>query len=165
MGGMVTSADPQVVLSELASTPIRLEELSRALGAAALAARPAPDEWSATEILAHLRANADVWGASIQKMLDADHPTIRYVSPRGVMKKPEYMGRGFKEALDLVTESRRKLLDVLRSLPPEAWSREARFTGTTRGRDQTVMSYARRIAEHEAVHVVQFEEAVNQLTS
>lgn len=160
---MVTSSDTEVVLNDLASTPVRLKELSRALGAAALAARPAPEEWSATEIVAHLRANADVWGASIQKMIDVDDPTIRYVSPRGVMKKPEYVGRGFEEGLELFSEGRRNLVGMLRSLSPEGWSRRATFTATTRGRDQTVMSYARRIADHEAGHIVQFEDVVNQL--
>jgi DinB family protein len=150
----------RTVISALALTPDRLRRLSRGADDDALATRPSAKEWSATEIVAHLRANADVWGSSIQRMLDEDHPTIRYVSPRGVMKRPEYSGRAFTESLKLFVAGRRKLVDTLKALPPEGWSREATFTGTTR-RAGTVMSYAEQIAGHEGVHLLQFEALFN----
>ena len=100
--------EAKAMLRDLASTPARLRELSRRLDDAALAVRPSADEWSANEIIAHLRANADVWGSSIQRMIDEDHPTIRYFSPRGVMRKPEYTDRSFTEAFELFEAARRR---------------------------------------------------------
>ena len=40
------------------------------------------------------------------------------------------------------------------------WSRGATFSGTTRGREQTILSYARRIVEHEREHREQIEATV-----
>jgi hypothetical protein len=54
--------------------------------------------------------------------------------------------------------------DLLRSLKPlaiEGWSRGATFTGTVKGHEQTIFSYARRIAEHEAQHLEQIESILN----
>src|SRR5262245_49175028 len=36
---------------------------------------PAPHEWSAVDVLAHLRACADVWGNCIAEIIAHDHPT------------------------------------------------------------------------------------------
>jgi hypothetical protein len=150
------SADVETLIRALASTPAWLTKLSRGADDDALAIRPSANEWSATEIVAHLRANADTWGSIIQRMVEEDDPTIRYVSPRAVMRKPGYADRGFKEALELFVASRRKLVSNLKALPPEGWSRGAAFTGTTK-RHQTVLDYAQRIADHEAAHIGQFE--------
>jgi hypothetical protein len=133
-----------------------LRTLSRGASAGALATRPAPGEWSATEILGHLRANAAAWGGTIQRMLDEEQPAIRYVSPRALMKKPEYSGRGFDEALALFAAERRELVARLSALTAEGWARTATFTGTTR-RQATVLDYAERMATHEAEHLAQFE--------
>lgn len=154
---LLVDVGPKAALRALSATPARLTELSRRRSAAALAARPSADEWSAIEILAHLRACADVWGSSIQRMIDEDHPTIRYVSPRGVMRKPEYTDRGFKQSLDLFVSARKVLVKTLRVLPPEGWSLGATITARTKGQKSTVLDHARNIASHEAAHIVQFE--------
>ena len=77
-------ADDEVehVLQTLRATPQRIAALCRAQPAARLAAKGEPDEWSAQEILAHLRACAVVWGKGIHAMIAQEHPTLRYVSPR-----------------------------------------------------------------------------------
>ena len=50
------------VLTLLAATPQRIAALTADLTPEELQTRPTPDEWSANEVLAHLRACADVWG-------------------------------------------------------------------------------------------------------
>jgi hypothetical protein len=45
----------------------RTAALTGGLAPAQLQAVPAPDQWSATEVLAHLRACADMWGGCIQE--------------------------------------------------------------------------------------------------
>src|SRR5215469_12790150 len=50
------------MLTLLRETPTRIAELTADLSPEALQMKPAPDEWSANEVLAHLRACADVWG-------------------------------------------------------------------------------------------------------
>ncbi|MBN1452950.1 MAG: DinB family protein [Anaerolineales bacterium] len=50
------------ILAILGETPSRLVILSAGLSSAQLHTAPEPGEWSASEILAHLRACSDVWG-------------------------------------------------------------------------------------------------------
>jgi hypothetical protein len=51
---------PQQVLTLLAETPIRIGALTASLAPAELKTGPNVDEWTAHQVLAHLRACADV---------------------------------------------------------------------------------------------------------
>ena len=55
---------------------------------------------------------------------------------------------------------RSDLLQALKTLGGEAWSRGATFTGTTKGREQTIFSYAQRIVDHEKEHLEQLAKAL-----
>ena len=69
------------VLTLLAETPPRIAALIAGLLPARLHTSPTPDEWSARDVLAHLRACADMWGSCIVAMLVEDRPTLRAVNP------------------------------------------------------------------------------------
>jgi hypothetical protein len=56
--------------------PVRPTETSVTIAQAPSAA-PSEGAWSPNEILAHLRACADVWDGGIQAMIERDHPTLR----------------------------------------------------------------------------------------
>jgi hypothetical protein len=150
-----TAAEIEQILAQLILTPRRIRELAQGHVQQRLQARPDPQAWSANDILAHLRACADVWGKSIQVMIAQDHPTLRYVSPRTRMKKTNYTSLDFQASLQAFAEQRGELVKVLSSLNAAGWSRGATFTGTTRGREATVLSYARRLADHEREHCEQ----------
>ena len=64
------------VLTLLAATPQRIAALTADVSPAQLRTRPTPDEWSANEVLAHLRACADMWGNCIVAMIAEDRPTL-----------------------------------------------------------------------------------------
>jgi len=146
------------ILASLTDAPLRIEQITRDLPPERLYLRSEAEPWSINDILAHLRANADVWGKSIIAMLTRDHPTLRYVSPRGWMKKPIYQEQEFFAALELFTHERQKLVKTLAALDEIGWQRGATFTGTSeRGREQTVFSYANRMISHEQAHLTQIE--------
>jgi hypothetical protein len=153
----VSQAETESVLRLLAATPRRIASLSQGVEISKLHFRPHPDSWSANDILAHLRACADVWGKSIVEMITRDHPTLRYISPRTWIRKTDYLELEFRGSLRAFTDQRRELLRALKGLAMKDWSRSATFTATTRGREQTVFSYACRIAEHERGHCDQIE--------
>ena len=153
----VSPAETESVLRLLADTPRRISSLSRDVEISKLHFRPNPDSWSANDILAHLRACADVWGKSIVEMITRDHPKLRYISPRGWIRKTDYLELEFRGSLKAFTDQRRELLKTLKGLAIKDWSRSATFTATTRGREQTVFNYACRIAEHESKHCDQIE--------
>ena len=69
------------ILTRLAITPSRLAELTVGLSPAQLLAPHAPGEWSAREVLAHLRACADMWGKAIAVILSQDRVTFKAVNP------------------------------------------------------------------------------------
>ena len=94
-------------------------------------------------------------------MLNEDHPTIRYVSPRGWIRKTDYLQHNFEETLEGFSEQRASLLAVLTKLKPAGWARGATFTGTVSGRNGTVLGYAARMANHEAGHLDQIRRTVS----
>lgn len=62
----------------LTDTPARLAELTEGLSPAQLLAPPQPGEWSARDVLAHLRACSDMWGKYIVVILSQDRPTLTF---------------------------------------------------------------------------------------
>ena len=149
----MASPETEQLLQALAETPRRIAAASRGLENAQLQFKPDEQAWSANDILAHLRACADVWGKSIMTMLAEDQPTLRYVSPRTWMRKTDYPERAFPPSFQAFVEQRNQLLQTLTTLPMEDWSRGA----TIDGREQTVFGYAQRLAQHEQEHCAQIE--------
>lgn len=119
--------------------------------------KPDAGSWSANEVLAHLRACADVWGGSIMAMLTQDRPALRYISPRSWIKKTNYTSLAFADSFREYAKQRKELLNVLRALRDTDWSRDATIKAATKHRKETVLSYAQQMAQHEARHCEQIE--------
>jgi hypothetical protein len=151
------------VLTALAATPPRIAALTAGLAPAQLHTRPTPDEWSANEVLAHLRACADVWGDCIVAMLAHDAPTLRAVNPKTWIRKTDYLEQDFQPSFHAFAAQRSELLAVLEPLAREGWSRAATVTGAGKVLERTVQSYAQRLAVHERPHLKQVERIVNTL--
>ena len=149
------------VLSRLGDTSPRLEALTAGVARARLHSRPDEDEWSANDVLAHLRACADVWGDCISVMIAKDKPTLRAVNPRTWIKNTDYPELGFQPSLRSFATQRADLLAVLESVPLEGWSRAATVTGAGKVLERTVLFYAEWLARHERPHLKQIERIVN----
>lgn len=150
-------------LTLLAATPSRLTDLTKGLSPAQLLSPPEPGEWSARDVLAHLRACADMWGKYIAVILSEDQPTFRAVNPTTWIKKTNYLEQEFHPSLHTFTAQRAELLAVLKPLPPKAWTRKATVTGAGKPRERTVQTYAQWLANHEQSHFKQIERIVNLL--
>jgi DinB superfamily len=148
------------VLTVLDDTPPRIEALTAGLEPAQLRAAPDPDEWSANDVLAHLRACADVWGDCIVTITAEDRPTLRAVNPRSWIEKADYPDQEFRPSLQAFATQRTDLMAVLRSLPPAGWSRSATVTGAGKALERTVLFYAQWLARHERPHIKQIERVV-----
>ena len=151
------------MLTVLAATPPRIAALTAGLLPAHVHTRPHPDEWSANDVLAHLRACADVWGTCIAAMLAEDRPTMRAVNPRTWIRQTDYLEQAFQPSLHAFATQRTDLLAVLEPLPPAGWSRAATVTGAGKLLERTVLFYAQWLAGHERPHVKQIERIVNTL--
>jgi hypothetical protein len=157
----VRPAEIKKVLATLAETPRRIASMTGGVEDSRIRRKPDEDSWSASDILAHLRACAEVWGKGIVAMISKDNPVLRHVSPRTWIRKTDYPEQDFSPSLKAFAAQREDLLKSLRALATKDWARPATFTGTTKGRDQTVFSYALRIAEHEERHLGQTERALS----
>jgi len=140
------------ILSILRDTPDRLGDLTSDLTEVQLHASPEPGEWSVTEIAAHLRSCADVWGEAIETIVATDHPTIRAVSPTTWIRSTDYRELAFASSLQAFRTQRDRLLALLGRLPDQGWSRSATVLGGGRPFELTVHSYADRLARHERTH-------------
>jgi hypothetical protein len=151
------------VVTMLAAAPPRIAALTANLSPAQLQAAPAPDQWSAVEVLAHLRACADMWGGCIAAMLAHEHPTLRATNPRNWINKTDYHEQAFQPALLAFTTQRTALLAILEPLAPADWTRSATVTGAGKPLERTVRFYAEWLATHERPHVKQIERIVNTI--
>lgn len=136
------------ILVILAETPERFAAASQDRTLEQLHRRPEPKSWSVNEILAHLRACADVWGLDIKRMLSEDAPSLPDVHPTIHLKGTDYPDLEFQTSLAAFAEQRKSLLIKLKSLGFQDWSRTARI----KDRTHTVFSQARRMALHEQGH-------------
>jgi len=118
---------------------------------------PDGDEWSPSDVLAHMRSCADVWGDSVRTILAENEPTIRAINPRTWIKQTNYPDLAFGPSFRSFTKQRAGLLEVLHSLPPKAWTRAATVTGAGKPLHLTVHHYVERLAVHERAHVRQIE--------
>jgi len=144
----------------LAATPARLADLTQGLAPAQLLTPPEPDAWSARDVLAHLRACADVWGTYIVEILSADRPTIKALNPTTWIKQTTYREQEFHPSLQAFTTQRADLVAMLQPLAPEAWSRIATVTGAGKPRERTMHTYAQWLVNHERSHLKQIERIV-----
>ena len=143
------------ILTRLREAPPRIAALTDGLEPAQLRLQPAPDEWSANDVLAHLRACADVWGGCIATIIAEDRPTIRAIDPRTWVERTDYRQLEFQPSLDAFARQRDKLLASLESLTDDGWPRAATMTGAGRPIERTVQSFAQRLARHERPHIRQ----------
>jgi hypothetical protein len=151
------------LLTLLTVAPPRLAASTALLTPAELRTPPKNEEWSATDVLAHVRACADVWGGCIEAMIATNGPTLRAVNPRSWIKKTDYRELEFRSSLRSFTKQRSDLLAVLEPLPPKVWSRSATVTGAGAVLVRTVHFYAQWLAKHERTHVKQIARIANEM--
>lgn len=151
------------ILEMLAAAPDRIAALTENLPPEDLQNPPAEGEWSANDILAHLRACGDMWGDSIATILAEDEPTIRAINPRTWIEKTNYPDQAFQKSLQRFTKQRRDLLGLLEPLPPENWDRKATIVGAGKPLERTVFFYANWLATHERPHLKQIKRLVEKM--
>lgn len=151
------------ILALLGEAPSRLAGFTEILTPAELLTPPEPGEWSARDVLAHLRACSDMWGRSIVQILSEDQPTFKAVNPTTWIKQTNYLELEFQPSLQAYSAQRADLLAVLEPLPPQAWTRAATVTGAGKPRPRTVYTYAQWLANHEQSHLRQIGRIVEAL--
>ena len=150
----VSSAEVQKFLQLLAEVPQRIAKATGSSMESRLYRRTEAEPWSVNDILAHLRASADVREKFIRAMLTQNGPTLRYISPRSHIRKTNYLELAFPESFEAYRKQRNELLKTLKDLSTKEWLRSA----VIKERKETVLSYTRYLTGHETAHCEQIEE-------
>ncbi len=154
------------IIDQLVRAPMEIRVIVDQLTTWQLRVSHAPGEWSVAEVLAHLRACADMWGGRrIMAMLSEEHPIIKAISPRTWVHQTDYLKIDVQASLTAYSAQRAELLRILHSFPGDAWLRSATCTGAGKRFETTVHNEGDAIARHEAAHTRQMERVARSLLS
>jgi Holliday junction resolvasome RuvABC DNA-binding subunit len=155
MSKKITEEQISLHLQTLKSTPERIAAAIKESDETRLQTPFVLGEWSAVQILAHLRGCAEVWSYTIYAMLILDTSELAHIHPRDWVKKLGYEKLSFEENFTAFKVERNNLIRMLEKLTFEDWRRSASFIG--RANTQTIFSQTMRMALHELDHCKQLE--------
>jgi FMN phosphatase YigB (HAD superfamily) len=149
---------PDALLAVLRSTPAALSTLCRK-SSTNLEKRPMPEEWSASEVLCHLRdVDTEVNLPRLEKVIHERNPFLPGQDTDPWADTRQYCLQDGLLALGDFTRARLELLHLLENLPLEGWNLQARHAifGPTNLRELVNI-----IAGHDILHVQQVNKAIN----
>ena len=126
--GNLTGQEP---LKIQAATPKKIERLVAGASAAKLRKRPAPDKWSAAEIIAHLADVEIVIGWRVRSILGAPGTPIQAFDQDAWVEAGHYAQRNPRQSIAQLRAVRDANLALYKSLSPERRDRpgqEQKFT-------------------------------------
>jgi FMN phosphatase YigB (HAD superfamily) len=143
---------PNALLAVLRSTPAALSTLcdQRRIN---LSKRPAPGEWSPSEVLCHLRdVDSEVNLPRLKKVINESNPFLSGQDTDPWAETRNYQLQDGMQALNDFTKARMEVLGLLVNLTPDDWNRRARHAifGPTNLRELVNI-----LAGHDILHVQQ----------
>lgn len=154
-----THTEIEKYLKSIEETPRVLANVTKEIDDAFLQTKLDKKSWSVNDILAHLRACADIWTFSIYAMLAENELELPDLNERKWAKVTGYAALPFSGSLHIFSLQRENLLHMLNSLPFEAWERSAMIFG----RKHTVFTQVRRMAKHEQEHLEQIVDLLQKI--
>jgi hypothetical protein len=149
---MADTEEINTLIARLDVSPSRFAAALAQLEAADSVENVWPGEWSAAEVLAHVRASQDIMEPRIFAILVRDNPTLLAFDDRKWAEAARFSSIAPLESLDNMRQRRKELIRALRGAAPADWER----TGTHEAKGpQSVLQIARAIADHEAEHLEQ----------
>ena len=146
-------------LARIGRTPDELADAVRGADGAALARRPAPKSWAATEVICHLRDNEEWFLERMRLIVAMDLPRFVGTNPDRWADERQYLTHDAAAALAAFARRRRETLEFLRPLGPDAWARAGAHTDS-RGR-RTIDEFLSVMAWHDDNHLDQLRRALD----
>jgi hypothetical protein len=147
------------LLSRLAAIPLRIADAVKDRSEAQLRTTFTPDEWSVTDIFAHIRASDDILAYRAYAILARDNPPLTPYDERRWGRMVGYAQADFRTSLELFTLRRAELVRMLRQIAPADWERSG--VHDTRGR-LLLSDVIAGLVEHEEEHCAQIEDLLNR---
>jgi len=141
-------------LAVQAATAKKLERLIKGVPSSKLRKRPAPDQWSVSEILAHLADAEIVGGFRMRLILGAPGTPIVAFDQDSWVTSGHYQKRDPRQSLEQFRVLRAGNLAMLKSLAPEQWKHYGMHS--ERGQE-TIEHIVRMFAGHDLNHLQQVE--------
>ena len=130
----------------------------RGASEAALSKRPDGKNWSAREVVCHMRDTEESFMQRFQLLLAMDEPTFLGVEPDRWAEERQYGRNDVGEAVVAFRKRRDESLAFLRHLKPEQWERAGMHA--TRGR-MTVKDFVGLMVWHDDNHLDQLKRALD----
>ena len=146
--------DGRQALAVQAATAGKLEILIDGVSRGQLHRRPAPDQWSVSEILAHLADGEIVGGYRLRVILGEPGAPIAAYDQDGWVTSGHYDKRDPLKSLEQFRVLREGNLALLESLDPEQWKLYG--VHSERG-EETIEHIVRMFAGHDINHLQQVE--------
>jgi hypothetical protein len=125
------------------------------LGLDQMRAYPVPGTWSCLEVLGHLVDSEIAWSHRIQRVASEHRPLLIGYDETNFAATLGYQALDPARELDLIEALRSRLTGMLRSLPPEAWTR----IGVHNERGLMTLAEMVRIETEHVHHHIKFIEA------
>jgi len=161
----------QQIIDALRALPSQVEELAEGLSEDAVRWRPAPGEWSITEVCCHLRDFSEIGGERISRMLNEDEPFLPSYDQEAMARERNYQNERMPQALAALRAFSGGLAYLLESLSEEQWQRTGRPEGPLAGMRPgesgpgliSIAQYAQLLADHGREHLKQIKAVRGQL--
>jgi len=149
---------PGAILAVLRATPAALDTLIRQKPYEKIQQRPQPGEWSAGEIMCHLRdVEIEVYLPRVRMVISEINPFLPGVDTDPWAAERNYVSQDPKEALHSFVNARMELITMLKTLDPAGWDRQARHAilGPT-----TLRELVNILLSHDRLHIQQIHKTV-----
>jgi hypothetical protein len=150
----LSAAERNALIEQYAAGPARLEAALARVPETARAWRPAPEEWSAHEVVCHCADSEANAYARIRFLVAEPSPTLMGYDQDRWADVLAYRDFPIEAALAVVRAVRASTAALVSRLPDEAWTREGRHTESGR---YTAEDWLRIYADHLDVHARQIE--------
>ncbi|MGD9933364.1 MAG: DinB family protein [Dehalococcoidia bacterium] len=145
------------LLTELAASPARLQQLVQTVPVTQLGREPVPGEWSAFKTCCHLRDAALVYSARFRWIVFDDDPLLPNYDEDNWVASARDSVDDLPAILEEIAASRRDLVRVLSRLPESSWKRTGRHEVIGR---VELEPYVRHQLAHEKMHLAQAQRAL-----
>jgi hypothetical protein len=117
--------------------------------------RPAPRKWSAHEHACHLAVVHRLFFSRLDEMLRVPNPVITPYFPDQADQDDMLLQMDLNRSLDTYVSDRKRLVEAIRRLTPEDWTRTADHGEYSR---YSVLIMFRHLALHDFLHAYRIEE-------
>lgn len=149
---MTLGLDSQDLLTDLTQVSQQLIEEVNDLRPAQATLSPALHEWSAKEVMCHLRDADRIYIERMQKMLQEDEPLLRAFYPEALATENNYQNQDWTLAFREFLAARQQLITIFNELRPGQWYKAGMHQELGR---INMFDIAQTITEHSRMHLAQ----------